>query len=156
MSDNNWLLYKHTTPDGRIYFGITCNDLEVRFANGNGYKNTLFFSAIVEFGWRNITHEIVKSGMNKKQAMREEFDYIQKFKTYDIKYGFNNSNYSRRTVKCITTGEIFPTIKEAGIKYKIDSGNISKCCRGLLKSAGKFHNGDKLEWEFYNPYEKLQ
>ena len=74
-------------------------------------------------------------------------------------YGKHHTEYSKkkisenhkvRKVKCITTGKEFNTIKEAGEYYKIKySTNISKCCRGVQKSAGKHPvTGEKLVWKY--------
>ena len=46
------------------------------------------------------------------------------------------NNPSSRKIKCITTGEIFDTMKEACIKYNLDNSNLSACCRGRLKTTG--------------------
>lgn len=51
-----------------------------------------------------------------------------------------------RGVKCITTGEIFTTIKEAQEKY--NTKHISDCCRGKMKTSGKLKDGTKLIWEY--------
>ena len=63
---------------------------------------------------------------------------------------FSNNKHPRaKKIKCITTNEIFTTIKEAGELYNIDKSTISKCCNGKLKSAGKHPiTGEKLVWEY--------
>ena len=53
-----------------------------------------------------------------------------------------------RSVICITTGEIFDTIKDAVKKYKVHSTNISQCCRGNVKHTGKLPDGTPLEWQY--------
>ena len=56
-------------------------------------------------------------------------------------------NPKARKVKCVTTGEIFTTIKEAEEKY--NTTHISHCCKGKRKSAGKHPmTGEKLVWEY--------
>lgn len=51
-------------------------------------------------------------------------------------------------IRCITTGEIFPSQCEAARQYKIPQGNISKCLKGERKSAGKHPiTQKKLFWE---------
>jgi len=58
-------------------------------------------------------------------------------------------------VICLTTGEIFNSQTEAGIKYNIkNSSSISGCCRGKYKSAGKFE-GKRLIWMYYDEYLKI-
>ena len=49
-----------------------------------------------------------------------------------------------KPVKCLDTGEIFPSAHEAECKLRIDNRRISDCCHGKRKTAGGFH------WEFVN------
>lgn len=54
-----------------------------------------------------------------------------------------------KPVKCLTTGEIFPSQCEASRYYNIPQANISKCLHGERKSAGKHPvTGEKMFWEF--------
>ena len=48
-----------------------------------------------------------------------------------------NKNPRAKKVMCITTGEIFDYIGMAETKYNISHSNISACCKGKIKSAGK-------------------
>ena len=60
-----------------------------------------------------------------------------------------NKNPKARRVKCITTGEIFGSIADAERKYNINQSNISACCRGKYKSAGKHPiTNEKMIWEY--------
>ena len=74
-----------------------------------------------------------------------------------------NSNHGTRTersaagkykkVVCITTNEIFDSIKEGAAKYNIKSRtNISNCCKGNQKWAGML-NGTPLVWKYYDEEE---
>ena len=56
--------------------------------------------------------------------------------------------YSRK-VQCITTGKKFDSIKEAGEYYKIFPNNISYCCQGKYRYAGKHPiTKEKLKWKY--------
>ena len=56
---------------------------------------------------------------------------------------------NKKPIICITTGEIFSSISEAGRAYGIPQGNISKCLKGERKSAGKHPvTQEKLFWAF--------
>ena len=56
-----------------------------------------------------------------------------------------------KKVKCITTGEIFDTLTEAGKKYNIGNGDICKCCKGKIKYRGRHPiTNEPLKWEYYN------
>jgi len=57
-----------------------------------------------------------------------------------------------RQIICVTTNEIFTSLAEAGIKYKIDSSSLAKCCKGIEKYAGIISNGVKLIWMYYEEY----
>lgn len=64
-------------------------------------------------------------------------------------------NPSAKTVICITTGEVFLTMKDAADKYNLKTiASIQGCCAGRNKSAGKLSDGTKLKWEYYNAYQK--
>ena len=54
----------------------------------------------------------------------------------------------KRKVRCITTGKIFDSIKEASQYYNIDETGISRCCKGRFKTSGKLSDGTKLSWEY--------
>ena len=66
---------------------------------------------------------------------------------YNINYGTRNKRVSK-PIKCITTGEIFSSMTEAGHKYNIEIGNITKCCHGRYKYAGKSSTGEPLIWKY--------
>lgn len=61
-----------------------------------------------------------------------------------------DKNPSARKIICITTREIFNTIRVASGKYNVSCGNIVNCCKGKYKSAGKHPiTGEKLIWRYY-------
>jgi len=58
--------------------------------------------------------------------------------------------FSRKVI-CLTTGEIFISLKEAGSKYNIAPSSISACCsiNKVNKSGGKHpETGEKMVWEY--------
>ena len=60
------------------------------------------------------------------------------------------NNPMAKKVICITTGKIFDCIKDAEKHYNI--GNISKCCMGIYKHAGKLSDGTQLQWVYLEDY----
>lgn len=59
------------------------------------------------------------------------------------------NNPSARQIRCIETGEIFDTIKQATEWCKIGHSDIAAYIRGKQKSAGKHPiTGEKLHWEY--------
>jgi hypothetical protein len=87
-----WCVYKHTSPNGKVYIGITSQNPLKRWRNGKGYRdNDYFFRAITKYGWDNFTHEIVKSDLSKEEACRIEVNLIQKYQSNNPEFGYNNS-----------------------------------------------------------------
>lgn len=84
-----YLVYKHTTPSGKIYIGITSKEASERWRNGSGYKNKHFENAIKKYGWNNIKHEILFKELTREEACLMEKLYIGLYNTTDRKYGYN-------------------------------------------------------------------
>jgi hypothetical protein len=88
---NTYYIYKHTTPNNKVYIGKTTNYMR-RWNNGNGYKNnTYFYRAIQKYGWKNISHEIIASGLSSEEADKLEIKLISEYNSTDYRYGFNNT-----------------------------------------------------------------
>ncbi len=87
---NKWCLYIHTTPNNKKYIGITSRSLSKRWRKGNGYIGcSLFYNAIIKYGWDNIKHEILFDGLTETEAKKLEIELITKHRTNDRKYGYN-------------------------------------------------------------------
>ena len=86
----SYTVYKHTSPSEKVYIGITCMNVEDRWKNGNGYKSCkLFNHAIKKYGWENIKHEILFSGLTKEEACKKEIELIEQYHSCDPKFGYN-------------------------------------------------------------------
>lgn len=93
MCEREYFVYKHISPNGKVYIGITCQKHpEKRWMGGLGYQeNEHFYRAIKKYGWNNFIHEIVASGLSKKDACDMEMQLISKYKSYDENFGYNNT-----------------------------------------------------------------
>lgn len=88
--DNNYIVYKHTAPNGKVYIGITCKNPLDRWASGFGYEHQVyFFRAIVKYGWINMKHEVLYEVLTKEEAQAKEIELIAKYKSADLNYGYN-------------------------------------------------------------------
>lgn len=70
---------------------------------------------------------------------------------YNHNYGTRNEKVKKSLSKktlCITTGEVFNSMKEASTKYGISNGSISECCNNKRNSAGTLPTGEKLKWMY--------
>ena len=90
---NTYIVYKHTSPNNKVYIGISKHDPKYRWLNnGRGYKTqTTLFNAIIKYGWINFKHEILYKDLSEEQALDKEEELIQQYKSYDRRYGYNIS-----------------------------------------------------------------
>lgn len=89
MSDT-FLLYKHTSPSGKVYIGITRQRAAKRWQRGEGYKHSPhMYAAIQKYGWDNFKHEILLTGLSQEEAAKKEIEYIALFSSADRRYGYN-------------------------------------------------------------------
>ena len=85
-----YCVYKHTSPSGKVYIGITKKKAKHRWANGCGYKTSPhFWSAIQKYGWENFKHEILLDGLSKDEACREEQRLITELNATDRNCDYN-------------------------------------------------------------------
>ena len=108
------------------------------------------------------------SEANKGKHLSEEtklkISEVRKGKNHPL-YGKHHSDETKkkmsekvsRKVICITTGKIFNSMKEAGNYYNVPQCNISGCCRGESKSAGKLLSAKllcsiPLKWKYLENY----
>ena len=140
---NNYNVYKHTFPDGKIYIGVSTNPLK-RWSNGHGYYfNEELDKAIKEVGWENIKHEILFDRLSKEEAEQKEIELIAFYKSNQRKYGYNIENggncvgkMSEETKKKISKSNIG---KNTGIK----NGMYGKHPKGEFKKGNIPHNKGK-------------
>ena len=82
-----WCVYKHTSPSGGVYIGITSDYPLARWRNGRGYDCCeVMNKAIKKYGWENFTHEILEKGLSLKKAWEREKYYINKFDSFGNGY----------------------------------------------------------------------
>lgn len=85
-------VYKHTSPSGKVYIGITSLRPEYRWNHGIGYqKNQYFYRAIQKYGWDNFQHEILFDGLAKEEACNKEIELIALYDSTNPACGYNVS-----------------------------------------------------------------
>lgn len=94
MEERKFIVYKHISPNGKVYVGVTCLKPIQRWKkDGSGYKrNTHFWGAIQRYGWDNFTHEILAENLTQEQAEKIEIEEIKKNKSTDKNFGYNISS----------------------------------------------------------------
>ena len=91
--ENNYKVYKHIFPNGKVYIGITKLKPKYRWGhNGNGYYHHPFLiNAIKKYGWDNIKHEVLFENLTQQQAEQKEIELIALNKSNDRQFGYNIS-----------------------------------------------------------------
>lgn len=101
MANNSYSVYKHETPNGKIYIGITCQNPTKRWGNGCNYRNQKYlYAAIKKYGWENIKHEVLYTGLSKEDAEQKEIELIAFYKSNDRKFGYNIDNGGKSKGRC--------------------------------------------------------
>lgn len=84
-----YTIYIHIFPNLKTYVGLTKQQVENRWANGEGYKNQPVYEPIKFYGWENIKHIIIKERLTKEEAQELEKEFIKKYDS--INFGYNYS-----------------------------------------------------------------
>ena len=119
----SWTVYRHITPSGKSYIGITSQKPENRWRNGKGYNQKgqqCFHNAIEKYKWENIKHIIVSTDLTEKEAKWLENYLICYYWTF---VGFKDS----KGYNCTLGGD-----DNIGIKFSNEHNNkISKSRKGI-------------------------
>lgn len=151
----NYTVYKHTSPNGKSYIGITSRKPTIRWANGNGYMGQpKFFNAIAKYGWNNFTHEILFSDLTKQEACKIEKELIKKYDSIINGYnssegghGTNSGNYKYKTGDIVNHFEIIGREECKIVLRCLDCGTVFSRYAGSIKK-GKIKCRCKIK---YNP-----
>lgn len=150
-----YIVYKHTNiKNGKVYIGITGQNVKRRWQNGAGYYGTYFYNAINKYGWDGFVHEILYENLSEEDACRIEIELIKKHKSNRREFGYNVAdggqivhgsherigklNHKSKSVICRNTdGNIIGKYESHNIAAKelgINRKGITKCCMGILKT----------------------
>lgn len=93
MTKNNYTVYAHKNKiNGKIYVGITSQELSKRWKNGNGYpENSHFGRAIKKYGWVSFEHIVITNNVSREKAREIEKCLISLFELTNVKNGYNEA-----------------------------------------------------------------
>lgn len=128
MGENSYTVYRHTTPSGKSYIGITSKNVSERWLKGGrGYRKMTFWRAIEKYGWDNIQHEILFERLSKEEAEKIERDLISEYHLTDRRFGYNNDNGG----KCVgrLTEESKQKISDKKKGIRLDGAAYQRICK---------------------------
>ena len=136
-----YTVYKHTTPSGKVYIGATRQNPKRRWRNGKGYMhNKRFCDAIRKYGWDNIEHEVISTGLDKEQAYAMEAGLIAKYDSTNQAKGYNMSIGGERSALGICrSSETRRKISESkkGVNHPNYGKHLSSETRRKMSEANK-------------------
>lgn len=102
----NYTVYCHINKvNGKTYVEITSSVPELRWKNGEGYKNCRkFYNAILKYGWNNFYHIILRDKLSLPEAEKLEKQLITDSKEFSyniapggkVNKGFHWTEQSKR------------------------------------------------------------
>lgn len=159
-----YCVYKHThLASNRVYIGITCQTVNQRWRNGEGYKKSpYFYNTIKKYGWDSFSHEVLFDNLTKEQAEQLEIELIAEYDSTNELKGFNLasggqgatshkvSDEARKKMSeakkgkpgftieivCVETGQIFNSIKETSEFFNVTKNTIHNVLNNKRKIKG--------------------
>jgi hypothetical protein len=150
-----YTVYKHISPSGKIYIGITSKEPKRRWNGGTGYlTNDYFTKAIKKYGWENFDHEIIANDLTKEEAELKEIELIAYYKSNVRKYGYNIQNggsargrHAEETKKKIGQANKGRKPWNYGKHYTVKNHGGHKLTEETKEKISKAHLGKKLSKE---------
>ncbi|MGM0807526.1 MAG: NUMOD1 domain-containing DNA-binding protein [Bacillota bacterium] len=118
--------------------------------NGMIFDSVASASEYFGINYSNI-HQVVLGKNNSTLGVdgnRYQFSYYEKGKTYELKKFNEKMIKTPKKVKCINTGAIFNSTREAAEKMNVNQSKISLCCNGKRGYTGKLPDGTPIKWSF--------
>lgn len=89
-SDKRYTVYKHTSPEGKVYIGCTGDKVETRWKKGY-HHNVALTNDVEKMGWDNFKHEVISTNMDESSAYALEKELIHKYDSTNTDRGYNKS-----------------------------------------------------------------
>jgi len=137
--ERTYYIYRHISPSGKSYIGITKQNPERRFQNGSGYSTQkAFYRAIKKYGWDSFKHEILEEGLTEEEAYEKEAYYIS-----EVYQSFAPNGYNTREGGIHARHFIIPVVQyynDEPVNY-FEGMNQAAKTLGIAAATIKLHVG---------------
>lgn len=154
-----YTVYKHTSPSGKVYIGITSQKPEKRWGlNGAGYKHSPhLMAAIGVYGWDAFKHEILAEGINQEEAERMETALIAEYDSTNREKGYNtdiggstgakHSDETRQKIGDANRGRVWSEESKQKLRaYKLAHPTAPETARKIGDAnRGRKHRRESIE-----------
>lgn len=153
---NTYTIYMHKNKiNGKVYIGQTCQLLNQRWKNGNGYREETYFGkAIKKYGWDNFEHIILEENISEDEVDEKEIYYINYYKSTDENFGYNlesggkhhlHSEYTKNKMRESAQKRIEKNIEKYNSKVSDETREkISKALKGVKRQPRSKETKEKL------------
>lgn len=150
---NTFIVYKYTSPSGKIYIGKTSKKLENKRKNNHKHKamnkesKNRWYRAIRKYGFENMKYEVLCYVSSNETALIMEEAIIKQFKSNDFSIGYNSntggiyasgylhSKEAKKKISDANKGKIVSS--ETKEKIRKAKTNISEETRKKISDANK-------------------
>lgn len=141
----NYTVYKHTSPSGKVYIGITRDKLQHRWKGGHGYVNNQHFArAIQKYGWPAFQHEVIAEGLTQQEAETLEIKLIAQYDSTNPLKGYNRapgghtqSPETRAKISRALTGVPLSKAHRARLSKAFKGRQLSESCKQKISENHK-------------------
>ena len=161
----DYTAYKLTSPDGKVYIGITSRKPKERWDSGWGYQsNQRFTEAIQKYGWNGITKEIVQEHLTEEEASELERKLIKEYDSCNPEKGYNILEGGKSGYHFHHTEEAKEKISQASTRLWQSEEHRKKMSEGASGKNnpfyGKHHSEETrqkmLKWHKEHPMSEEQ
>lgn len=139
-----FIIYKHTSPIGKVYIGQTSQSNPIRrWRNGGkgyfsidkfgNYHQKLIVEAINKYPWKDWKHEIIDTCNTLEEANKLETYYIKLYKSNNPEFGYNMTSGGQghlgHPMSQETKNKLSEIIKD---KYKNDKEYVERVRKAHL------------------------
>lgn len=139
----DYKVYKHTSPSGKVYIGMTRDKLQHRWKGGHGYDNNPHFSrAIKKYGWTSFLHEVMAEGLTQREAEKLEIELIAKYDSTNPAKGYNRdlgghsqSPETRAKISASLTGVRLSIERRAHLSEAFKGRKLTEACKQKISES---------------------